>query len=135
MTPRLNLLLCLFKGFVMQVRYVHPTPNCHGNILWQGKYPMRGGVFPHSHPLGIDSKDYKVVQNNGQFHSAPPLEAFRQRGYWASCFPEGDGITMTCLKRQGIEQVKTDIAECFGWEVVERLPSDAAPICLDEYFA
>jgi hypothetical protein len=44
------------------------------------------------------------------------LDKFRMRGYWASCFPEGDGITIDVGDRSEA-QVVADIAECFGWQI------------------
>ena len=48
----------------------------------------------------------------------------RSRGYWASLFPEGDGITLRWWDDHGegfgnktAEQVMRDISECFGWTV------------------
>ncbi len=100
----------------MRVRYVHERPGlCTGNILWIGQWPMRRGKFPTDHPVGgADGPDC-------QFGTGKPIEDFRDRGYWASCFPEGDGITMRCEREQTPDQVRQDIAECFGWEVTSRV--------------
>jgi hypothetical protein len=83
---------------------------CYGNIIWTGKFPMRNGRFPADHPVGGATG---IVDQCG---NGPGIEAFRQRGYWASCFPEGDGITWKPLREQNNEQCMTDIRECFGWE-------------------
>lgn len=97
----------------MKVTYRVGGNNCCSNILWSGRYPMRGGKFPASHPVG-----------NGegpgcQFGAGSPIETFRSRGYWASCFPEGDGITFIDESdpKRAPEVVAKDITECFGWEV------------------
>lgn len=86
----------------------------YGNILWRDKHPMRGGKFPASHPVGGSFMDSKPDQcGNGD-----NIQAFRARGYWASCFPEGDGITYQPLKGQDAETCMKDVREVFGWEVV-----------------
>jgi len=83
-----------------------------GNIIWEGKYQMKNGKFPSNHPVGgIFGGD------DGQIGNGKNIEAFRARGYWASCFPEGDGITWIPEKGQTIEQTIIDIKECFGWEL------------------
>ena len=102
----------------MKVRYIHETTRTTGNILWpfDGPYPMRGGVFPANHP---------AHRSHGTDHA--PLETFRARGYWASCFPEGDGITMKCERGQNENDVVRDIRECFGWEVSSNKGVTVAP--------
>ncbi len=97
------------------VEYVHEVPKLHtGNILWKPPHPMRNGKFPKTHPCAAgDTFEMEMGKQ-------PAIEAFRSRGYWASCFPEGDGITMTCSNNQPAEQVAKDIEECFGWKVTVR---------------
>ena len=64
-------------------------------------------------------------RHSSQMGGSKKLTAFRQRGYWASCFPEGDGITLKWWEDvpsdpdKTAEQVMHDIRECFGWNVVE----------------
>jgi len=112
----------------MKVKYHHEQPKlCHGNIIWAkrdrgtaycpvSKYaPVRGGRFPQDHPAAPNAE--ARANDRAEFATSPALEAFRARGYWASCFPEGDGITMSCERGQPSETVVNDIAECFGWEV------------------
>lgn len=96
---------------VVQVRHGSKGV-CHSNILWSGKFPMRNGRFPNNHPCAVTSD--RVAMEMG---SASNIEAFRERGYWASCFPEGDGIVFSPEKEQSREQVEADIRECFGWDV------------------
>ena len=86
----------------------------YGNVLWPGKFPMRGGVFPPNHPCAPMTKWYGG--RRGQCGTGPALDAFRARGYWASCFPEGDGITWQPERGQSDQQCLADIRECFGWE-------------------
>ena len=100
----------------MHVEYFHEIPGVgYGNIMWPGRYPMRGGKFRADHP----------ASPLGGFNDAPDFQCgatgempqFRERGYWASCFPEGDGITMKCLAGQDAAKVASDIADVFGWVV------------------
>lgn len=88
----------------MRVRYVHESTDVvkqSANIMWEGRWPMKAGKFPPDHPCLPD---------------ADALQRFRERGYWANPFPEGDGITMDAKGRPAT-QVVADIRECFGWEV------------------
>ena len=92
-----------------------------GNIIWaerdQGstyyrvsKYAMRGGKFPLNHPVGGGDA------GGAQGGTGDNIKAFRALGYWASCFPEGDGITWRPLNGQSDEQCMTDIKAAFGWD-------------------
>lgn len=95
---------------------------CYGNILWKGKFEMRAGKFPPNHPVGGGTAVKKdPLEFSTQFGSSSTLDAFRARGYFASCFPEGDGITFSHEDERSVGHVETDVAECFGWEVVKRL--------------
>jgi hypothetical protein len=115
----------------MKVKYLHGMKGiCKSNIMWSGKFPMRGGVFPANHPCAGNAKPtvrspYRHREaGKADWTDVPgettagetPLDKFRMRGYWASCFPEGDGITIDTGDRTA-EQVRADIAECFGWEI------------------
>lgn len=95
-----------------------------GNIIWAGrdqgsayyrtsKYAMRGGKFPPGHPVGGG-----VGNSYSQCGDGPKIIAFRERGYWASCFPEGDGITWKPERGQSDDQCMADIRECFGWDAI-----------------
>jgi len=81
-----------------------------GNIMWNGpRFEMRGGKFQKDHPVGGGFGDAEASQcGNGS-----NIKAFRAAGYWASCFPEGDGITWKPLNGQSDEQCMIDIKECF----------------------
>lgn len=94
-----------------------------GNIIWAdrnlgdayyrvSRYAMRGGVFPPNHPV---APGRAVSNDRAEMGNSPAITAFRARGYWASCFPEGDGITWKPERGQSDEQCLTDIRECFGW--------------------
>ena len=83
-----------------------------GNIIWAerdrgsayyrvSKFAMRNGKFPPDHPVGDEGESIK---------------RFREMGYWASCFPEGDGITWRPLNEQPDEQCMADIKAAFGFD-------------------
>ncbi len=121
----------------MLVKYFHPPKDsdgeymAHANIIWAdrdrgsgyysvSRFAMRNGRFPASHPCApFDDAD----PGNSQMGGSKRLAAFRARGYWASCFPEGDGITLKWWSdvpnptEKTAEDVTRDIRECFGWEV------------------
>jgi hypothetical protein len=91
-----------------------------GNIVWAernlgsayyrvSRYAMRAGRFPSDHPVapGAANSNDRAEMGKG------PIEAFRARGYWASCFPEGDGITWKPERGQDAAQCLADIRECF----------------------
>jgi hypothetical protein len=108
----------------LQVKYFHPKKGlCSGNIIWAerdrgssyyriSKYAMAGGKFPQTHPAAPGQS-----VNGSEMGDSPQLRAFRERGYWASCFPEGDGITFKFEDERTPEQVIKDITEVFGWDV------------------
>jgi hypothetical protein len=101
----------------MKVKYVHPIAGVsHGNILWAPAVPMRGGTFPATHPAAPGGR-FGDGPGDGQIGATDRMNAFRGRGYWASCFPEGDGITLQCQRDQDAATAAKDIAEVFGWEV------------------
>jgi hypothetical protein len=125
---------------MLSVTYFHPVQNHDGkilstaNIIWAqrdcgdsyysySKFAMKAGKFPANHPCApFDSP--KKDSYTSQFGDSERLRAFRARGYWASCFPEGDGITLkwwqdvTEPTEKTAAEVMQDIRECFGWEVV-----------------
>lgn len=98
------------------------------NILFEKSYPMRGGSFPKEHPCSDDPKptvqaamrmkppgsDEWTDVPGEQPESDTALGKFRARGYWASCFPEGDGICIRALHGQSVKQLAQDATECFG---------------------
>jgi hypothetical protein len=97
---------------------------CYGNIIWAerdrgssyyrvSEFAANNGKFPANHPVAPGSKVLGVVPQCGDSET---LRAFRERGYWASCFPEGDGITWKPLNGQSDDQCLADINECFGWD-------------------
>ena len=101
-----------------------------GNIIWAerdrgsayyrvSRFAMQGGKFPPTHPVGGGYGD------GAQCGSSEAMTAFRLRGYWASCFPEGDGITWEPKAGQSDEQCIADIRECFGWDARWGVPMPA----------
>lgn len=53
------------------------------------------------------------------------LDHLRNKGYWASAFPEGDGITFTeNTASKSEEEMLADISACFGWMTVQRAESN-----------
>jgi hypothetical protein len=122
----------------LEVTYRHPAIGGDGkflssaNIIWadrdQGssyyrtsKFAMRNGKFPPSHPCAPFDDEAPSVSS--QMGGSKRLTEFRSRGYWTSCFPEGDGITFKWWDDvqnptdKTAEQVMKDIRECFGWKV------------------
>lgn len=94
-----------------------------GNIIWAerdrgsayyrvSQFAMRGGKFPPNHPVGGGH----CAGDGSQMGESEAMTKFRERGYWASCFPEGDGITWEPQRGQSDEQCIADIRECFGWD-------------------
>lgn len=123
-----------------RVIYHHPVTDHDGkrlstaNIIWAqrdrgsayyrtSRYAMRAGKFPPDHPCA--PFDAPAPPDSSQIGGSKALNAFRERGYWASCFPEGDGITLKWWgdvpepSEKTEEQVMQDIRECFGWEVAK----------------
>jgi hypothetical protein len=99
-----------------------------GNILFPQKYPMRGGVFPKSHPCASNPMPMCLLRAQRDVvpeEGTPPLgddalSKFRALGYEASCFPEGDGICFYPPSDKDPKQVPEDVASCFGWHVIVR---------------
>ena len=108
----------------MKVRVTEYRPDVYyGNILWEGRFPMRGGIFPPNHPCSPGSKSGPDMQ----FGGSEALDLFRSKGYWASCFPEGDGISYKPERGQDMARTIADITECFGWIVAGEQPEEATP--------
>ena len=107
----------------MKVEYYHEIPGVGtGNIIWtkdRNRYAARNGRYPKDHPVAPGALVFSGWSGEeSQSGAVETMRAFRERGYWASCFPEGDGITMKTKRGQKAEQVAQDIREVFGWEVV-----------------
>jgi hypothetical protein len=108
---------------MMKVIYIPQKAGFSGNIIFPKKWPMRGGKFPKDHPCASNPNPFTCIGKQRKFLDEPnnnadhndPLSKFRKRGHDASCFPEGDGITM--LTEKSPQETMDDIRECFGWEV------------------
>jgi hypothetical protein len=99
----------------------------HGNIIWAersrgdayyrvSQFGGRNGKFPLTHPVAPGSPVFNLTRDTSEAGDGPMLDAFRARGYWASCFPEGDGITWKPRdgEERSDEQSLADIRACFG---------------------
>lgn len=79
------------KGFLLA-----PSGNCNGNLLWS---------------------ICEIL--NHQEEKSLSIDSFRKKGYWASEFPEGDGITFTHDSKKNIDEILSDFQVCFQWVEVE----------------
>lgn len=87
----------------MKVDYFHQKENFYGNIMW-GKGP------------GMGSEGRPVNSESGHFDNS--ISKFRGLGYYASCFPEGDGMAIKDeSESRSPDEVARDITSCFGWNV------------------
>lgn len=114
----------------MKVRY-RKAMGCYHNILFPHNHPMRRGKFPPDHPFSDNPRPVvmgKCVQTYCDRTEEIPgqrpvsddaLGRFRAAGYWASCFPEGDGICFDPLEGQTDERILADIENILGFEVVK----------------
>lgn len=106
---------------VKTVKYRHQIVGvCYGTIIWHDVtepcvFAMRKGKFPSTHPCAPGAT--LNASPAGTFGYGPALDAFRARGYRASCFPSGTGIVMNSPVGRTAKRVAADIAECFGWDV------------------
>jgi len=125
------------RGKVITFKYFHPVTDDSGkrlsaaNIIWAdrdrgnayyrvSRFAMRAGKYPPDHPAAPNWNGNST--DRGEFGESEALTAFRACGYWASCFPEGDGITLKWWEGESdadktAEQVMLDIRDCFKWEI------------------
>lgn len=103
-------------GDKLSVKYIRAVAGVsYSNIIWQPAWPMRNGTFPSGHPCFGNPRPLTF---GVEPETTDPLGRFRGRGYFASCFPEGDGISFAPLNDERPDEVvMRDIAECFGFEV------------------
>ena len=85
-----------------------------GNLMWPGDFKMRAGRFPAKHPCGGQREGERMRMQLG---GSDALDAFRALGYYASCFPEGDGLAFKPPPEKTTAQIVADIESCFGWSV------------------
>jgi hypothetical protein len=76
---------------MVEALFLHPYQNYTGNILWA---------------VPTNSSDFDKLNIS--------LEDIRKLGYWASAFPEGDGITFNHQKYSK-ERGISDFRRCFSW--------------------
>ena len=77
---------------------------------------MRGGKFAANHPFG-DNPEMLTFSNTPAM-ADDKLSKFRQAGYYASCFPEGDGIVFSVIVEKSKQEVEKDITEILGLEII-----------------
>lgn len=94
-----------------EVKVYPQSERCNGNIMWQGKFPMSYGVFPKDHPVSPGKA--RLENNYSENGNSECMQKFRALGYWASCFPEGDGIVFKHEETKTDEQLMADVRECF----------------------
>lgn len=95
---------------------VHHRGVSYGNIMFDRAYPMRSGRFPTDHPCAGNARP-TVFPGGNIPATQDPLGLFRARGYFASCFPEGDGIAFDPPAGKTPAEIETDVRQCFGFEV------------------
>lgn len=100
----------------MKALFFHRNSISYGNVTWSPPIPMRGGKFPQPHPCAANPKP-TVFGRGDQPESTDPLGQLRARGYLASCFPEGDGISFDPPAGHSDVQAMADFVECFGFEL------------------
>lgn len=76
----------------MDARIIFPNGHYSGNLLW--------------------NKAEALVREPA---IADSLSLIRLRNYWASAFPEGDGVTFTDENKRSDAEVLKDFINCFDW--------------------
>lgn len=91
----------------------------YGNILWPDFKPGPRGAYGSPHPCA-------GTPTPTTFGDPPPsddpLGRFRALGYFASCFPEGDGIAFRPPEGKTTADIAGDIERTFGWLVKVKRP-------------
>lgn len=91
--------------------------NISTNLMFIGEtFKMIGGKFPKTHPF-IDCPEPFTYSVDPCPESDDRLSLFRRAGYFASCFPEGDGITIQRYKNQTDTQVIEDVCRYLKIEI------------------
>lgn len=112
----------------MKPWFISTGRNGHYNIVFSESFPMRGNGFPKQHPCADDPRPMVAGAHRmkpagsaewidvpgEQPESDTALGRLRAMGYWCSCFPEGDGITVEALKGQTAEQLAEAVRACFN---------------------
>lgn len=88
--------------------------NVSDNLMFTDEcHRMNGGKFPKSHPFSDCPEPFTFMRDPCPT-SSDRLTLFRKAGYFASCFPEGDGVTIQRLKGQSNDQLIEDICRILG---------------------
>ena len=80
----------------MKAFFLPPNDKCSGNLLW-------------SICEILNFENEKISS----------LEMIRNKGYWASAFPEGDGVVFTSDTHKKSDEILLDFQECFKWLEIE----------------
>ncbi|MCP4326642.1 MAG: hypothetical protein GY787_33395 [Alteromonadales bacterium] len=93
----------------MKARFLPPRENYSGNLLWNKE--------------SFSSKKAEIDNS---------LNKLREMGYWASPFPEGDGVTFNIYDKKIIrnnEQMLDDFVLSFDWvDIMMRVRSCLLPV-------
>ena len=81
----------------MLARILFPRNKNYGNLLWR-KEELQG-----------NEADLSLS-----------LQGLRKLGYWASAYPEGDGVTFATKNKQDQEQIMNDFVQSFSWLTIEK---------------
>lgn len=92
------------------MKLLFPTELSHGNLMFDKASPMIGGVLPKAHPFW-DNPTPLTFPGGKYTDGTDRLSNFRRAGYWASCFPEGDGLVFRQLNGQDNDQIQRDVIE------------------------
>ena len=85
----------------MKARFVPPRENCSGNLLWN-----------------------KSIFNDSKSKIEISLGKLREIGYWASAFPEGDGVTFNVTDETSTksnDEMFDDFLSAFDWVDIEKV--------------
>lgn len=101
-------------------KYIKGTKGlCYSNLMFEKSYPLWSKDHPcHENKIHLMWKELDDLKKGIQGND--PLSKFRAAGYFASCFPEGDGIAFEALKYQSEEQIIKDIESIFGVDVYKK---------------
>ncbi|HEX8591992.1 MAG TPA: hypothetical protein VF682_01735 [Pseudomonas sp.] len=87
----------------MKARFLPPRVGHYGNLVWRRE---------------------EFVNKNAEISSS--LKKLRSLGYWASAFPEGDGVTFSAPSFTADEDdrdILEDFRNCFDWIDIEQAQS------------
>ncbi len=90
------------------MKLLFPTELSHGNLMFGKHIDLTSKEHPfwdNPIPTVLLKSDVDGCESNER------LSNFRKAGYFASCFPEGDGLTFRPLKGQDNDQIQRDVIE------------------------